>query len=45
MLAREFAGIDLDAVEAILESFTEMGEDIALEDAFASADAKIAGRS
>lgn len=44
-LAREFAGIDLDAVEAILESFTEEGEDILLEDAFASARAKIKSRS
>ena len=44
-LAREFAGIDLDAVEAILESFTEEGEDIPLEDAAASARAKIANRN
>ena len=39
-LAREFAGIDLDAVEAILESFTEEGEDIDHEEAFARAEAK-----
>jgi hypothetical protein len=44
-LAREFAGIDLDAVEAILESFTEEGEDISHEEVFASARAKIANRS
>ncbi len=45
VLAREFAGIDLDAVEAILESFTEEGEDITHEEVFASARAKIKNRS
>jgi hypothetical protein len=43
--ARKFAGSEMDAVAAIRESFTEEGKDITLEDAFASARAKIASRS
>jgi len=44
VLAREFAGIDLEAVEAILESFTEEGEDMDHEEVFARAEAKILAR-
>jgi protein-disulfide isomerase-like protein with CxxC motif len=36
--------IDLDAVEAIRESFTEEGEDIAMENVFTSARAKLGSR-
>ena len=45
VLAREFAGIDLEAVEAILESFTEEGEDMDVDDAFDTLEAKIRSRS
>ena len=44
-LAREFAGIDLDAVEAILESFTEEGEDVSHEKVFAHARQTLKERS
>ena len=44
LLTREFSGIDLEAVAAIRESFTEEGEDMTLDDAFKAAAKKIHDR-
>lgn len=44
VLTREFTGIDLGAVAALRESFTEEGGDVSLEDALEQTRAKILAR-
>lgn len=41
LLTREFAGIDIEAVAALRESFLEEGPDLTLDEAFATAETKI----
>ena len=44
VLTREFAGIDLEAVTALRESFAEEGGDVSLEEAIEQTRAKILAR-